>query len=306
MCKFAKGDLVKFTPDAFCCKVDGKVFQVDLHGVIGRIDGATAKGFVVYFRVNGRDYKYEFPSFALIGVTDNVANRSHVASQTSVELNKEGLFTKFDDGTMYDFKGERYRPGVQGVTEETSQFVIDNINTIRTKCFNVGDKVRFTGGTHTLICYNKAIVYELDGRTGVIKSYESLNMYRVEVDLDGYKCQVFVPESDLTLQRIDTPLQDKILKILKRCPYFTILDGRFNYGKSWLMDLDCYTSKMDLSHFHSKTPESKMTKERCIKLLESYRAEREKVAKGRKFERRLRDEVVNEALEKAIELLKNG
>lgn len=51
-------------------------------------------------------------------------------------------------------------------------------------------------------------------------------------------------------------------------------------------------------------PEGKMTKERCIKLLEAYRAEREKVAKGRKFERCLRDSVVNEALERAIELLK--
>lgn len=55
-----------------------------------------------------------------------------------------------------------------------------------------------------------------------------------------------------------------------------------------------------------KKKESKMTKDRCIKLLESYRAEREKVAKGRKFERCLRADVVNEAIEKAIELLKNG
>ena len=52
--------------------------------------------------------------------------------------------------------------------------------------------------------------------------------------------------------------------------------------------------------------ESKMTKARCIKLLESYRAEREKIAKGRKFERCLRDSVVNEALERAIELLKGN
>ena len=59
-------------------------------------------------------------------------------------------------------------------------------------------------------------------------------------------------------------------------------------------------------HIDTLKPESKMTKERCIKLLESYRAEREKVAKGRKFERCLRADVVNEALEKAIELLKNG
>ncbi|MBO6256219.1 MAG: hypothetical protein J6O49_21670, partial [Bacteroidaceae bacterium] len=70
--------------------------------------------------------------------------------------------------------------------------------------------------------------------------------------------------------------------------------------------------RVDLGKVYAKMPkpeskpESKMTKERCIKLLEAYRAEREKVAKGRKFERCLRDNVVNEALERAIELLKGG
>lgn len=52
--------------------------------------------------------------------------------------------------------------------------------------------------------------------------------------------------------------------------------------------------------------DGKMSKSRCIKLLESYRAERDKVKKGRKFERCLRDSVVDEALERAIELLKGG
>lgn len=52
--------------------------------------------------------------------------------------------------------------------------------------------------------------------------------------------------------------------------------------------------------------DKKMSKSRCVKLLESYRAEREKVKKGRKFERCLRDSVVDEALERAIELLKGS
>lgn len=50
--------------------------------------------------------------------------------------------------------------------------------------------------------------------------------------------------------------------------------------------------------------DGKMSKSRCVKLLESYRAEREEVKKGCKFVRRLRDSVVDEALERAIELLK--
>lgn len=202
---FSRDDLVKFAPDYLCTKE----MKIDLRGVIGRIDGVTAKGYFVYFRVDGKHYKYEFPSFALIGVTDNVANRSRVASQTSVELTKEGLFMKFDDGTWYDFKGERYRP-------------ID-------------------------------LVFAKQGTSSIGHS----------------KC--WFPD---------------------KCT-----DGMYILR----MDLDKVFAKMPESE---SKPESKMTKDRCIKLLESYRAEREKVAKGRKFERCLRDEVVNEALERAIELLK--
>ena len=72
-----------------------------------------------------------------------------------------------------------------------------------------------------------------------------------------------------------------------------------------------YVLSIDLGHYYSKIPEKKdedkkMSKSRCVKLLESYRAEREKVKKGRQFERCLRDSVVDEALERAIELLKGG
>ena len=237
---FNRGDLVKFAPDWLCTDK----MKIDLRGVIGRIENVTVKGYGVYFRVNGRDYKYEFPAFVLISVVDNVVNRSHVAGQTSVEFNKDGLFMKFDDGTMYDFKGERYRPGVKGVSEETAQ--------------------------------------ELINRMKAIRSHVS------------------------PLERI-------------------VFGGGRDYGKSWLMDFDKwnekikeslldpkrYSLKVDLGNVYANKmpkpeskPESKMTKDRCIKLLESYRAEREKVAKGRKFERCLRDSVVNEALERAIELLK--
>lgn len=110
-------------------------------------------------------------------------------------------------------------------------------------------------------------------------------------------------------------------------------DGR-NKGKSWLKDwleterkivedivtnkklpsfvAPRYVLKMDLDKVYARMPEpeskpeSKMTKQRCIKLLEAYRAEREKEAKGRKFERCLRGSVINEALERAIEILKGG
>lgn len=93
--------------------------------------------------------------------------------------------------------------------------------------------------------------------------------------------------------RIDTPFQRAIEAIGKKIPSFVA---------------PRYVLKMDLGNVYAKMPESeskpesKMTKDRCIKLLESYRAEREKVAKGRRFERCLRESVINEALECAIEL----
>ena len=115
--------------------------------------------------------------------------------------------------------------------------------------------------------------------------------------IDSVKVRDALHVPDLS-RRIDTPLQGIIEAIGKKIPSF--------------VDPNRYVLRVDLGNVYAKMPkpeskpESKMTKERCIKLLEAYRAEREKVAKGRKFERCLREEVVNEALEKAIELLKNG
>ena len=56
--------------------------------------------------------------------------------------------------------------------------------------------------------------------------------------------------------------------------------------------------------FAEEAAAKKMSKSRCIKLLESYVAGRAKVKSGRKFERCLRDSVVDDALARAIELLK--
>lgn len=95
-----------------------------------------------------------------------------------------------------------------------------------------------------------------------------------------------------------------------------VFGGGRNHGKSCLQEISealsklnetarktRFSLKVDLGKDYATLP---MPKQRCIKLLEAYRAEREKVAKGRKFERCLRDGVVNEAIERAIELLKEG
>ena len=58
--------------------------------------------------------------------------------------------------------------------------------------------------------------------------------------------------------------------------------------------------------FKKEDDKKVMSKEKCISLLERYRAERDKIEKGRRFELRLRNSVVNEAIERAIALLKSG
>lgn len=165
--------------------------------------------------------------------------------------------------------------------------------------------------------------------TGSISSPDGV-FYYVDVPIHGMTWNVKVSEDQIMTipEYIESLIEESKKKFkfdpLGILPKPVVCGGCRDYGKSWLMDFEKwnekiketlldpkrYSLKVDLGNVYAKMPEpeskpeSKMTKDRCIKLLESYRAEREKVAKGRKFERCLRDEVVNEALEKAIELLK--
>jgi len=150
--------------------------------------------------------------------------------------------------------------------------------------FKEDDKVLFIGGIYVISYPDKRVEYDMKDRTGIIKSRFSFSKYLVEVEIDGVKRQVIASETDIQKYRIDTPFYD----FLKRCE-----------NELLRYDVSC-----DVAKGGHEASGSKMTKERCIKLLESYRAERDKVQKGRKFERCLRFDVVNEALEKAIELLK--
>ena len=162
--------------------------------------------------------------------------------------------------------------------------------------FKEGDKVLFTGGTYVITYPDKRVEYIMKDRSGVIKSRFSFSKYQVEVEIDGVKRQVIASETDIRLQqRIATPFSDAIEY------YQKILEKDID-----MPDFMACRIANPVGKIVPDKSESKMTKERCIKLLESYRAERDKVQKGRKFERCLRFDVVNEALEKAIELLKGG
>ncbi len=171
--------------------------------------------------------------------------------------------------------------------------------------FKEGDKVRFIGGIYVISYPDKCVEYDMKDRTGIIKSRFSFSKYRVEVEIDGVKRQVIASETDIRLQqRIATLFSDAIeyyQKILEKDIDRLILSRPFI-----MPDFMSCRIANPVDKIVSDKSESKMTKDRCIKLLESYRAERDKVQKGRKFERCLRFDVVNEALEKAIELLKGG
>ena len=147
--------------------------------------------------------------------------------------------------------------------------------------------------------------------TGSVETTGEETKYYVEVKLtDG----TFVGVSDVALKL--TVLESQIMTtseygskviddIMKKAgvPYafnpLSAIEARFNNS---FFGVDLGVAGGDKSV--ASVVDKKMSKSRCVKLLESYRAEREKVKKGRKFERCLRDSVVDEALERAIELLK--
>lgn len=206
--------------------------------------------------------------------------------------------------------------------------------------FKEGDSVRFTGGTYVIQDVGKRIEYDMNGRIGTIKSvskelsapypimrvtFDVVYSYSVEVEIEGVKRQVYAKESELEPGRIATPFSsmvDSMNRLAMNVCLSSIVDKackdieecikRFNgnvvgvevgNGRLVIKNNQDYATmpKKD----EEKKPESKMSKDRCIKLLERFRAEREKLARGRKFELRLRNSVVDEALERAIELLKS-
>ena len=268
--KFRKGDLVvlrlqeKVVSDTSSRRIVLKCF-----GRVGTIENVVNYVFGIDYDVklscDGSDY--------VIRVNEHDLGEFHAPDYSSMYsaikkspvtdcvIRTDGVFYVLKDGSRWnvvtgekvpDFKGEHYRHGEQGVSEDTAQELINRMSAIRNHVKNPFEGIVFGGGRD----YGKSW----------LKDWLETERKVVEDIVANKKMPSFVAPR--------------------------------------------YVLKMDLDKFYAKMPEpeskpeSKMTKERCVKLLEAYRAEREKVAKGRKFERCLRDSVVNEALERAIELLK--
>ena len=177
--------------------------------------------------------------------------------------------------------------------------------------FKVGELCGFNADEAQVQMPDKLVVLNLRHAVGRIEKFLGYG-YEVYIRYKGDDYLLCFPEcmlhevEDTYLNRIKVSHQSEIVAT-DTGMYYKFGDGSMYGmdGKPFVPFCICldpeYRGKIVF-----KKKESKMTKDRCIKLLESYRAEREKVAKGRKFERCLRADVVNEAIEKAIELLKNG
>lgn len=168
--------------------------------------------------------------------------------------------------------------------------------------------VRYKGEDFTL-CFPECMLHAVED------TY--LNRLKVshQVAITATGTDMYFKFADGSMYGMDGNRKDPSGDQAKR-PDHIVFGGGRDYGKSCLQEIGealsklnetakktRFSLKVDLGKDYATLP---MPKQRCIKLLEAYRAEREKVAKGRKFERCLRDSVVNEAIERAIELLKEG
>ena len=156
--------------------------------------------------------------------------------------------------------------------------------------FKVGDVVKILDGKLNVVSmYRPGVTTEYDfkgysGKIEEVVNYVIGYGYHVSVKAEGSEHVLILDESKLeSMPRISTSFSNLITKSRE---YQRALDS--------------------LDEVSKKIVRKAMSKEKCIELLERYRAERDKLAKGRRFELRLRDNVVNEALERAIELLKGG
>jgi len=117
----------------------------------------------------------------------------------------------------------------------------------------------------------------------VLKKWENTRPLRYYIGIDLAKRPLGPNEKDMIRSHFDFKPSEETLKNIRE---FARMDNVHRTDRLVPADGD-----------------GKMSKDKCVKLLQSYRAERDKVKKGRKFERCLRDSVVDEALERAIELL---
>ena len=268
MAKFKIGDCVKFRGKEFeLPSVDGLSVKLNTDKFIGKVTGSIDCG------PKGTEY---FVDVNVHGITWNVkVSEDQIMSLMDyvvdlVEEFAKSLRSNFSVRTSnaLNLLCEELRKG-----PEIRSFVLPTFNPEYNSWFK--DLLEKSKGerTNTL---NDLVLERFSDGLRKIPGYEYVLLHRGNID----RCKDFKPF---------WPVSDDLIKKYE--------ERLHELGKRFFVGADAGSDE-------HKT-EQKMTKQRCIKLLESYRAEREKVAKGRKFERCLREGVVNEALERAIELLKS-
>jgi len=171
-----------------------------------------------------------------------------------------------------------------------------------------GDLVRLKSGKCVVIAPGKHVEYDLANRIGTVVSVPRISgVYIVDVILDNEHYHVAISNSS-DIEIIGSESVKDLMSELSRKSFAESFERYLKSVSSVLDDLvrehKFVVKPADKTVFTSN--ESKMPKSKCIELLQRYRAEREKLRSGRRFELCLRGNVVDAALERAIELLKEG
>jgi len=282
MTKYGIGESVRFKASELLVSAGRGSVKIDTDGLVGRITGSV--------ETTGEETKYyvevKLPDGTFVGVSGVTLKLTVLESQ--IQSEKEYSDSKFDE------------------------LIKRTISS-----FGPYSWVRdFFGGS---VCAEKESVdryVDVSNRfADLIKRWEERpRRYDVSIDF-GSRPDVIIRSSKEVFDNIRKA--DRFRSSVKPIYSFFFSDFTFPMAKDIIEE---YEKKFNenarniMKGVDSAVPggdkngvsvvDGKMSKSRCVKLLESYRAEREKVKKGRKFERCLRDSVVDEALERAIELLK--
>ena len=305
MPKYGIGELVRFKASVLLVPAGRGSVKIGTGDLVGRITGSV--------ETTGEETKYyvevKLPDGTFAGVSDVVLKLTALESQ--IQSEKEHLDAKFDEF----------------VKRVIPSFSPDPYSWIRS----------FLGcgcGPREKKSIDVAAEF-----ADVLKKWENTRPHRYYIGIDLAKRPLGPNEKDMTRSHFDfNPSEetlDSLREFARTCnvhhadggkeetakPIYTFPFSNFAFPMTKDI-IEEYEKKFNenarniMKGVDSAVPggdkngvsvvDGKMSKSRCVKLLESYRAERDKVKKGRKFERCLRDSVVDEALERAIELLKGG
>lgn len=295
MAKFGIGESVRFKASELLVSAGRGSVKIGTGGLVGRITGSV--------ETTGEETKYyvevKLPDGTFVGVSDVTLKLTVLESQ--IQSEKEYLDSKFDKFIKRIIPSFIPDPDslIRSILDDGREFARESFNaTINLKEWKPIHNRYFMGvdlGRPEVVATSKLSKEALDSvrefaRTGNVHHADGL------VSAEGGKEKTAKPMHSFFFSDFAFPMTKDIIEEYEK---------KFSeYARNIMKGVDSAVPGGDMNGAWGEF--GKMSKSRCVKLLESYRAEREKVKKGRKFERCLCGSVVDEALERAIELLKGG